>query len=298
MAHFPPPLKKGDTIGVMSTSCWVEEDDVLKAKAFIESKGYKTYIHPQTLKRVGQVAGTGQEKAEALNSLFANPDVKAIFSSRGGNRACTMMDKIDFDLIRQNPKILIGYSDLTILLNAIYKMTGLIGYHGPLFRELENHPDYDQCMAMLSANTGAIDLSGCEIVRDGEAEGVLLGGNLSLFQTLLGTPFLPDTRNAILILEDVDDHISRYDRMLCHLKNAGVLQNISGLIIGSFSDIKDSENRPFGFSLKDIVLEHTDSLTIPIIMDAPFGHEDRLITLPIGAHALLKNGTLSFKAPA
>jgi len=294
--NFPPPLKQGDTIGIMSTSCWVEKDDVLKAAAFIESKGYKAHIHPQTYNRAGQIAGTGAEKAAALNELFANPDIKAIFSSRGGNRAGTMMDKLDYDLIAQNPKILIGYSDLTILLNGIYAKTDLIGFHGPLFRELDGHPDYDQCMSTLSGTIADIDLSDCTIVNKADASGTLLGGNLSLFQSMLGTPYLPDLNGAILILEDVADHISRYDRMFCHLKNAGVLSQISALIIGSFTDAKDNEIRPFGFTLREIIEEHIAGLNLPIIMNAPFGHGDRLITLPIGAKAHLKNAQLSFKS--
>lgn len=298
MTRYPPPLEKGDTIGIMSTSCWVEEGDVLKAKAFMEEQGYNVFIHPQTLSRLNQSAGSAEEKATALNELFANPDIKAIFGSRGGNRASTMLDRIDFDLIKQNAKILIGYSDLTILLNSIYQQTGMVTYHGPLFRELPEHPDYNHMLDVLSGSLDPIDLSYYKPLKEGNAEGILLGGNLSVFQGLLGTKYMPDMTDAILILEDVADHISRYDRMFCHLKNTGILNQISGLIIGSFSDMKDSETRPFGFSLEDIILEHTDNINIPILSGAPFGHEDRLITLPIGAPAVLKNGKLSFKSLA
>lgn len=293
---YPPALRKGDTIGVLSTSCWVPEDDITKAKAFMEGQGYKVKIHGQTLNRLNQSAGTAEEKANALNDLFADSDVKAIFGSRGGNRACTMLDKIDFDLIKKNPKILIGYSDLTILLNAIYKKTGLVGFHGPLFRELENHKDYDQMMNVLSGQSDSLDLSICTIINNSDAEGTLLGGNMSVLQGLIGSSYQPDFSGAILLLEDVGDHLSRYDRMLCHLKNAGILGQISALIVGSFTEVEDNPKNPFGFTLEEIISEHTDGLNIPIIMDAPFGHGDRLCTLPIGAKASLKNGTLSFKS--
>ena len=295
MNHAPPPLRKGDTIGVMSTSCWVPEEDVLKARDFIEELGYKVFIHPQTTNRCKQSAGTAKEKAEALNELFANKDIKAIFGSRGGNRAGTMLSGIDFDLIKQNPKIIIGYSDLTTLINAIHKKTGLVTYHGPLFREMPKHADFEHMMQMLSGEMQPIDLSDSKTLKDGDTEGTLIGGNLSVFQSLIGTPYLPDIKGAILFLEDVSDHISRYDRMFCHLKNTGILNQISGLIIGSFSNMKDSIDNPFGFTLEDIILEHTEGLDIPIIMDAPFGHAERLVTLPIGATAVLKNGKLSFK---
>ena len=293
---YPPALRPGDTIGVMSTSCWVEEEDVLQAKTFIEAQGYNVFIHPQTTNQLNQSAGSAEEKAQALNDLFADSNIKAIFSSRGGNRASTMVDKIDFELIKQNPKILIGYSDLTILLHAIYQKTGLVGFHGPLFRELPTHPDYEQMIGVLSGQTNTLDLSQCHVLNAGEAEGILLGGNLSVFQGLLGTPYLPDTEGAILLIEDIGDHLSRYDRMFCHLKNAGILEKLSGLIIGSFTDVKDSETNPFGFSLEDVILEHTQGIDIPILTNAPFGHGERLCTLPIGAKAALKNGILSFKS--
>ncbi len=292
---YPPALNKGDTIGVMSTSCHVDEKSVLQAKGFIESQGYQAFIHPQTYAKCNQSAGTAQEKADAFNELFASPEIKAIFSSRGGNRASTFLDKIDYGTAKINPKTLIGYSDLTALTNAIHAKTGLISFHGPLFRELETHHDYEQMLSILSHETSDIDLSNCQVLKGGNAQGKIFGGNLSVFQGLIGTPYMPDLTGAILILEDVADHISRYDRMFCHLKNAGLLKNLSALIIGSFSNMKDSDTNPFGFSLEDIILEHTDGLDIPILTNAPFGHADRLITMPIGANATLKNGTLSFK---
>ena len=296
MSHYPPPLQKGDTIGVMSTSCWVPEEDVFKAKKFIEDAGYNVFIHPQTLSRLNQSAGNAQEKIDAFNELIANPDIKAIFGARGGNRAGTMLSGIDFDLIKKNPKIITGYSDLTVLTNPIHHKTGLVTYQGPLFRELPTHPDYNQMIQMLSGENPDVDLSGCKILKNGNAEGKILGGNLSAFQSLIGTPYMPDLNGAILILEDVSDHISRYDRMLCQLKNTGLLSQLSGLIIGAFTNMKDSKDNPFGFTLEDVLLEHTEGLDIPILMDAPFGHADRLVTMPIGAPATLKNGTLSFKS--
>lgn len=293
---YPAPLKQGDTIGVLSTSCWLEEDDLIKAKEFIEAQGYKVFIHPQATARLHQSAGSAEEKAEAFNALFANPDIKAIMGSRGGNRAATMLDQINFDLIKKNPKIIIGYSDLTFLINAIYKQCNITTFHGPLFRELPTHPQYEQMMGILSGEIHSLDLSDCRILKDGHAEGTILGGNLSVIQALVGTPYMPDMRGAIMILEDVGDHLSRYDRMLCHLKNAGVLAQLSGLLVGSFTDTKEREGRPFGFTLEDIILEHTKNYDYPILMDAPFGHGEKLCTLPIGAKASLKNGVLSFKS--
>lgn len=280
---YPPPLKQGDCIGVMATSCCLDEKELFPAKAFMEERGYEVFIHPQATARLNQSAGSAQEKADAFHDLIRNPDIKMIMVARGGNRATTMLDKIDFDLVRHHPKILIGYSDVTALLNSVYKEAGIVTYHGPLFRELPSHPNFDAMLDTVSGKTNKITMSGCRVLQGGETGGVMLGGNLSLFQALQGTPYAPDMHRAILFLEDIGDHISRYDRMFTHLRNTGMLKNIAALLVGQFTDMKDSTDNPFGFTLEDILREHTAGLNIPIIMDAPFGHGDALPTFPVGA---------------
>lgn len=300
----PPALKKGDTIGIMSTSSWVSQADLDKARAFLESKGYKVLLHPQSTNQLNQSAGTAQEKADAFHDLIQDPDIKAIFGARGGNRAMTMLDKLDFNLVAANPKIIMGYSDVTALLNSIHKETGLTTFHGPLFRELpgRDDDDIDQMLALLEGKTPAINFSESTIIKEGTAKGRLIGGNLSVLQALSGTPYQPDTDGTILFFEDTGDHLSRYDRMLAHMKLAGWFNKISGVIIGSFTDTEDDPDRPFGFTLEDIIREHLSDLDIPIVMNAPFGHGDKLCTLPIGGEAALKaeNGGISFElnAPA
>ena len=298
----PPALKKGDTIGVMATSCWIEEQDLLKAKAAIEAKGYKVKIHPQSLEREHQSAGSGKSKAAAFHDLLRDDEVKAIISARGGNRSHTMMEYLDFKLIAQKPKILMGYSDVSLLLNAIFNEVGLATFHGPLFRELPNRKEFDQVMDVLAGGTPTLDFKQATALREGMAEGQLIGGNLSLLQSMSGTPYQPDTNGALLFIEDIGDHISRYDRMFAHLKNAGWLDGIAGLIVGDFSDTKDDEDRAFGYSLRDIIEEHTKGLDIPIIMDAPFGHGDDLPCMPVGGKAKLVSesgkSTLELTAPA
>lgn len=294
-ARLPPPLKPGDTIGVMSTSCWLEEQDLLSAQTFIENKGYKVYLHPQSTARHHQSAGTAKEKITALHDLFANPEIKMIVGARGGNRAMSMMPGLDFDLIRRHPKILMGYSDLTILLNGIFAQTGLVTYHGPLFREWPKRgDDLIYMQDMLGGNKKEIALEGAQVIRAGRsASGTILGGNLSVLQGLLGTRYAPDFKNSILLLEDVGDHLSRYDRMLGHLRNAGIFDQIGALVVGGFTEVQDDSDRPFGFTLEDIIAEHTAGTDFPIIMNAPFGHGARLITLPIGQTATLDGTALT-----
>ena len=289
----PSALKKGDTIGVMSTSCWLDEKDLMTAKTFIEAKGYKVFIHPQATCRHHQSAGTAEQKISAFHDLIRDTNIKAIIGARGGNRAITMLDKIDTDLVRNNPKIIMGYSDMTGMLNGLHAQTGIITFHGPLFREWPKRKEFPQLLSMLEGGQTTIDLPGATYVHQGTAEGTLLGGNLSVFQTLLGTRFLPDLGGAILCLEDVGDHLSRYDRMLAHLRASGVLEKISALIIGDFTEVEDDKDRPFGFTLEDIIREHTAGLNIPVIVNAPFGHGDNLPVFPIGCRARLNGMTLT-----
>lgn len=279
----PPALQSADRVGVIGTSGRVDEGDLLAAADFFALKGYDSFIHPQSIQQLHQSAGNAQAKIDAFHDVFKDDSISAVFGARGGNRAITMLPGIDFDVVRRHPKIITGYSDVTVLLNGIYARTGLITFHGPLFREFPRRgDDLTQMLSVLSGRADHIDLPGATYLRDGVAEGRLIGGNLSLFQTLIGTPYMPPLDGAILFLEDVGDHVSRYDRMLGHLRAAGVFARIGGLIIGDFTETKDNDERPFGFTLEDCVREHTASYRFPVIMNAPFGHGDHLPTFPVG----------------
>lgn len=282
----PPSLQPGDTIGVMATSCWLEEKELLESKKFVEDLGYKVHLHPQATNRLHQSAGSAQEKANAFHDLIQNPDIKMIMGARGGNRASTFLGKINWDLVKQNPKIIIGYSDMTSLLNAAYVRTGLITYHGPVFRELPTRGnDLTQMLSLLSGDATSISLGHSIKTIKGNPKniaGTLRGGNLSLLQSMIGTPNEPNMTGSILFIEDVGDHLSRYDRMLAHLRLAGWFDKITGLIVGDFSNVKESEGRPFGFTLEDVLLEHSEGYDFPIMMNAAFGHGDYLPTFPIG----------------
>ncbi|MEM6780909.1 MAG: LD-carboxypeptidase [Pseudomonadota bacterium] len=285
MSTFPTPLQPGDTIGVMAPSSHVAKNDMDQAQKIIEGLGYNVFVHPQTFSKLGQSAGSAEEKAGALHDLFSNPDIKAVIAAIGGNRASLMLDKIDYDLIKQNPKPFLGYSDVTVLLNAIYTHTDMITYHGPACSTLSRLEPQWHKMALdsLSGKVTSFSLNDAVAIQNGEATGHLIGGNLSTFQSLVGTPYMPSPKDAILFLEDVNDHISRYDRMLRHLSMAGILQNIAGLIIGEFLNTQDNPKNPFGFTMEEIVQEHTKGLNIPIVMNAPFGHGDNQTTFPVGA---------------
>lgn len=295
-----PTLNPGERIGVMAPSSFVERADIEKSTAALEARGFEVYIHPQTYARhpttIGQSAGAAGEKLEAFHNLWADDTIKAIWCAGGGNRALYLTPHLDFKLIASNPKPLIGFSDVTALLNPITARTGLTTFHGQVFKHLHKFDQLDETLGVLSGQTTAMDLSQCKIVKSGSAEGSLVGGCLSLFHYLPGSADCPDLEDAILFLEDTSDHISRFDRMFAQMKRQGVFDKISGLVLGEFIDLQDGE-RPFGFTIEDIALEAIGGRDIPIVMNAPFGHGKNLLPLPIGKKALLNTTERSIKWP-
>lgn len=283
----PKALKPGDLIGVFSPSSYVDKTRIGEAKEFIENKGFGVFLHPQYEKKFNQSAGTAPEKAQAFHDLLQNPDITAIIASGGGNRALHVLPLIDFDLVRQHPKIIMGFSDVTAILSAAHARTGLVTFHGPILGRIDKVAGFEATMDLLQGGCPKLPMTQARVLRPGQASGPLIGGNLSLFHYLAGTPDAPAANGHILFLEDLREEINKIDRMLLHLKRTGFLDNVSGIICGAFSNLGDN-GRPYGFTLEDLLLEHTDGLDIPIVLDAPFGHLDQLYTLPIGVSASLK----------
>jgi len=291
----PPALKPGDTIGVFAPSSWVEKEEIEKSKAVLEKKGYKVFIHPQTFERLNQSAGSHLQKTLAFQGLWQRPDIKAIWAAGGGNRGMYLLDTINFEKIRDNPKILIGFSDVTALLNGLYAHTGTVSFHGQVFKNVYKWAELDHLLQILSGRASATyPFGNATIVRQGKAKGPLVGGNLSMFQ------YLPETlpgkfwKGAILFLEDCNEELSRIDRMLLHLRRTGVFSEISGLLLGEFINMRESQ-RPFGFKFDEIVSELTEGLDIPVVMDLPFGHGKTFYSFPIGVPAKLDTEEYLFK---
>lgn len=263
-------------IGVFAPSSYVEKADIDASRVALEAHGYEVFVHPQTYARDNQSAGTVAEKLEALHSLYADPTIHAIWAAGGGNRALHILEGLDIDLIKANPKPMIGFSDVTALLNVITARTGIVNYHAPVFKHLHQ----EGVIARFLSSDFPLDKA--EILNAGKAEGRLFGGNLSVFQYLSAD--IPD--GAIIFLEDCNEELSRIDRMLLHLRRSGVFERAAGIVFGEFMDLADSA-RPFGFTIEDILREHTDGLDIPVVMNAPFGHGGNNYALPIGQSAAL-----------
>lgn len=282
-------LKKGDLIGVFAPSSYIEKPKLDAAVKFLENKGFKVFVHPQTYERFNQSAGTSAAKVAALHDLLRDRKVKAIFAAGGGNRALHILDDIDYKLVEKNPKIIMGFSDVTAILNAVNAKTGLVTFHGPvatwLPRQSKAMSDFN--FKVLAGQTPALPMKQARVLREGTAEGPLVGGCLSLFSLLPKTPHCPPVDGAILFIEDVAEEYSRIDRMLAQLVRTGVMDKIGGIVCGSFSDLTDTGSKPYGFTLEQLVLEHAGNRDIPIVMDAPFGHGDELYILPVGGKAAL-----------
>lgn len=283
-------LKEGDTIGIMAPSSRVDREVLKKSVVALEKRGYRVYVHPKTHMKDKQSAGTGEQKVEAFHDLIRDPGIRAIFAAKGGNRAWTMLEGLDYRLIARNPKIIMGYSDVTALLNAIHKETGLVTFHGPMMQKFSSGLPAKQLAQCFNLLGGGRDMppSAGKTLKTGKAEGRLIGGNLSLICSLMGTKWQPDFDGAILFLEDCGEERSRIDRMLGQLHNAGVFRSVAGVVSGGFTDLQDTGKTPFGFTFNRIVQDAVGDSRIPVVTNAPFGHGRDLYTFPVGARAILR----------
>jgi muramoyltetrapeptide carboxypeptidase len=306
--RYPAPLAPGGTIGVVSPSGPVRDaSQFQKGVQTLEARGFKVQIAPRTLGRVFHMSASGREKAEDLNAMFADPAITAIFPSVGGHTANQVLEYLDYDLILRNPKLLVGFSDNSIILNAIYARTGLVSIHDCadimfgvgrfgddrlatrgdytaryLFQVLEN-----------AAPLGTIEpLSTWQCVRAGIATGFALGGNLSTLRALIGSPYEPEWSGAVLFLEDrAEPH--QWDQQLGHLRLAGVLERLCALVIGKV------ENKPEEFykenyqPIADIVARHCAEYGYPIVYGADFGHDVENFPIPIGVRVRVNGGDRS-----
>lgn len=301
----PKKLQAGGTIGIMSPSGYMLPERVERGKAQLEALGFNVVVHPQTCSRYYGAAGTTEEKINALHDLFADPAIDIVMTSRGGSRAIHMLDKINYDLIRKNPKIFIGYSDITALLSAFYTKANLCGIHGAQLAGFD--PTKNMVTAELTLPFLMGDWSNCvwpqeypiETLQSGEAEGILFGGNLHLLYALAasGNNYIPDMKGKILIVEDVGEEKRSIDRMFGALRLRGVFNEISGLVVGQMTEIMDTDHIPFERDIADIVREHTQGFKGPIVLNAPIGHEHPNIPFPLGIRAQLtaENNAASLK---
>lgn len=296
----PKRLKKGDTVAIVAPSgiTWDEFDLQLSIES-LNVMGLGTKIFPHAMDRYGYLAGTDENRARDLMDAFQAPDVDAIFCLRGGWGAARILDYLDFDVIEANPKILIGYSDITALHAAIAAKTSMVSYLGPNAGSSWRTFEADVVKGLLfdgekleykslTENNGTLvpRINRPRTVVGGRAEGRLVGGNLTVFSSLVGTPYFPDLSGTILCLEDIGEKIYRVDRMLTQLALGGHFKNLKAVALGGFTDCGPDENEPYGgFLLGEVFEHHFAGLGIPVFRGAQFGHIKDNATLPLGALA-------------
>lgn len=300
----PNSLRIGDTIGIISpASPQRDETRLFRGVEYLKDKGFNVKLGKNALKNYGgYLAGTDEERVSDIESMFADPEVKAIFCARGGYGTPRILKKLNYELIAAHPKIFVGFSDTTALQIAILKKTGLITYSGamPSVDMADGFHEWSEKMfwkVMLSDEPlGTLEQEQpTEPVLDGVAQGRLIGGNLSLLAALSGTPYAPEWDGCILLCEDIGEEPYRIDRLLCQLENAGVFDAISGLAFGQFTD---SSMRPTSVpqrSVEEIIREYAQIAAVPTIMNVMYGHQRVKWTLPLGGNAKIDGtkGTLT-----
>jgi muramoyltetrapeptide carboxypeptidase len=279
----PPRLKRGDKIGVISPAGPVSESNLKPGLNILRSSGFEVRLGPHVYDSRAYLAGDDEARLDDLHNMFRAPEIRAVFCARGGYGSPRLLDKIHYDLIKENPKIIVGYSDITALLMAIHGKTGLITFHGPIVRELpiNDSKNWESLLRLLSSDQPLkLSLTDKTAFLPGKAKGPLIGGNLSLICNLLGTPFLPSLGGCILFIEERKEPVYRIDRMLTHLALSGELKSLSGLIAGQFEGCGDTA------AINGLLFEIVSDLEIPLATGLPIGHGPENIALPIGGMAV------------
>ena len=283
---YPPPIKRGDTIGLVAPAGpLIDKENFTAGVQNLEKKGFKVKFNQKLLNTRGYLAGSDKERADGFNKLWSDPEIKAIVAARGGYGCLRMIDMIDMKQIQKKPKILIGFSDLTVLLNAIHKKTGLVTFHGPVVTTLASI-DKQSKTSFFNILTGKrpdlLRPSKVKILKEGKSKGVLWGGNLTTLVHMIGTPYEIPWNDTILFLEDIGESPYRLDRLLTHLYQAKRLKKIKGLILGTFTDEDTKERAVLQKTVQKRILELLKDENIPIWANFPTGHSRRNLTFPVG----------------
>ena len=286
----PPSLKKGDAIGLMAPARRISEQELANAVGIIESRGYKVVKGKYLFASENQFAGTDEERTADFQQMIENPEVKAIFAVRGGYGSVRIVDKIDFRPLLKNPKWLAGYSDFTVFHNHLVNM-GLQSLHAtmPLNFADNTSEALDSLFGTLEGEKPYYQFASHPLNREGKAVGMLVGGNLSVLYSLIGSRSFPDMAGKILFLEDLDEYLYHIDRMMTALKRAGVFRNLSGLIIGGMTDMHDN-TVPFGKTAEEIIRESVEEYNFPVAFGIAAGHiaDNRALIMGAEAHLEVK----------
>ena len=295
-ARVPSPLRSGDLIALVAPSRPAASAAVEDAVAYLQERGFRVLVSPRIDEYHYYVPSADRHKADELNRLFADPEVRCCLCARGGYGSGRLLDRIDYGAVQNNPKILVGFSDTAALQLALYCRSGLVSFTGAL-TDFDLAPErrdsllesslWQRLMVPEAAGRLPVAPDSLAVLSHGSAFGPLIPTNLALLCSLLGTPYFPSLRGAILLLEDVAEHPYRIDRMLNQLRLAGVLDEIAGLVLGQFSDCFTAEQMPHSPTLREMVSQLLVDRDIAIVAGFPYGHFPRRLVLPLGTLAEL-----------
>jgi muramoyltetrapeptide carboxypeptidase len=311
----PERLCPGDTVGLVAPASAPQDPKAVdRAAAALERFGFKPKLGKNVRARLGFLAGTDRERATDLMAMFTDKRVKAVMCLRGGYGTPRILNRLDYAIIRRNPKILSGYSDITSLHSALIQNSGLVCFHAPMWNGAladPKVPPFTRNSFLRTVTEAKPPGSICQgykgktisVLRRGSVEGRLIGGNLSLICASLGTPFAPSFKGRILFFEDVSEKPYRLDRLLTQLLNAGIFSQVAGVAVGVNTDCRDPEAKPGGEyrqSGADVVKERLSLLRVPVVIGLPFGHVELNATIPVGVRATLdaRRGDLIIAEPA
>ena len=297
----PPMLKAGSRVALIApASPLLNRDDLTRGEELCRALGYEPVLSPNASRAHGYLAGTDEERLADLNTALRDHSLDAVWCLRGGYGMTRILSQVDFKALARAPKAIIGYSDITALLLAVQREIGLVTFHGPVaYSSLSpfSRWHFDRVLTIPAAagRLGRVAPPSDVLVprdprivtlKSGVAEGRLLGGNLSLLQCLIGTRHAPDFDGAILFIEDVGEATYRVDRMLCHLRTAGMLDKFAGVVVGQFKEMEEGgEDGALGFD--EVLATYFLPLGIPVAFGFPFGHVSEKWTLPVGVRARL-----------
>jgi muramoyltetrapeptide carboxypeptidase len=297
----PVSLRIGDTLAITSPAGAVWKDDtVSKFTAILKGMGFNVKLGRTLTEKFGYLAGTDELRAKELNDFFMDKTVQGIFCAKGGWGCARLLDSLDYFNIRTNPKVLMGFSDITSLLVAIQARTGLVTFHGPVGNSGWNDFSMGYVKSVLvnraltEYGPGPKDTDAPVVFTPGKAKGVLIGGNLSVLVGIIGSTYLPDWKNKILFLEETEEEPYSIDRMLTQLRLAGVLKNISGVIFGKCMKCEAEEPQQ-SFTFMEVLEQHLKPLGIPAYYGAMIGHIENKFTVPLGVMAEMDAGKGTFR---
>lgn len=298
----PKRLKPGDTIGLIAPAWKLTGNQLENAIKYMEAFGFKTYHTSRVTGGYGYFGNTDKERAADVNEMFSNTDIDGIICIRGGYGCARILDMLDYDMIRKNPKVIQGLSDITALVNTIFQQTGLVTFHGPqattIYREY-NTLQFKN-VVMNPSDTYLIENAEGDLERakertesqrytivPGEATGQLAGGNLSLISAAVGTPWEVDMKGKLVCIEEIDEEPYRMDGMLTQLINSGKLQEAAGIVFGICNGCERPEktDAPDSFTLREVIEDRIKPLGIPAAYGLSFGHNIHNFTIPIGIKA-------------